>query len=105
MNQDLPAFLQKVITRYPEIWDKYGSLSEEIRSLDALDSKTQSLAKLAIAIGAGREGSVHSHTRRCLKAGIAPEELFQVALLAITTIGWSGAMAALSWINDVVDEL
>jgi AhpD family alkylhydroperoxidase len=105
MDKEMPQFVRKVIERYPEVWNKYDSLKEEIRSIDALDDKTQSLVKLAIAIGARREGAVHSHTRRCRKAGVTDEELFHTALQAVTTIGWSGAMAGLSWVNDVVDGL
>ncbi len=105
MEKDLPPFLKKVIGRYPHVWQKSDELKGTILSIDALDEKTQSLVKLAIAVGAGREGSVHSHARKCKKMGIPNEEMFQTALLAITTIGWSGAMAALSWINDVVDDL
>ena len=105
MKQELPKFLQKVVERYPQIWERYGDLKDEISSIEALDPRTQALAKLAIAIGAGREGAVHSHTRRCLKEGIPTKELFHTALLAITTIGWSGGIRALSWINDEVEEL
>jgi len=105
MDQELPRFLQKVIQRYPDVWRNYESLGKGIAAIGALDSKTQHLVKLSIAIGAGREGAVHSHTKRCIKAGISNEQLFQTAMLAVTTIGWSGAMAALSWINDIVDDL
>ena len=35
--------------------------------------------------------------------GWSPDELRQVALLAITTLGWSGAVTAYCWINDVLD--
>lgn len=105
MEQELPPFLQKVIRRYPGVWEKYDALKGEIGSLDALDPRTQSLIKLAIAIGAGREGSVHSHARKCKRVGVSNEEMLQTALLAITTVGWSGAMAGLAWINDVIDDL
>jgi alkylhydroperoxidase/carboxymuconolactone decarboxylase family protein YurZ len=43
--------------------------------------------------------------RRGLKAGLTPAELRQVALLAITTLGWSSSVAALSWINDILGPL
>jgi alkylhydroperoxidase/carboxymuconolactone decarboxylase family protein YurZ len=60
--------------------------------------------KLAIAVGAGREGAVHSHVHRGLDAGLTPAELRHVALLAITTIGWPAAVAALSWIEDATQH-
>lgn len=101
---ELPEFLKKVIDRYPEVWQEYGNLSQVIKLLKGLDDKSQRLVKLGIAVGAGRQGAVHSHTRKCRRAGFRNDELYHVALLAITTIGWSGAIAALSWINDELKE-
>ena len=79
-------------------------LVEACSGAGPLDEKTARLVKLALAVGAKSEGAVHSHTRRALKQGISPEALRQVALLAVTSIGWSPSMAALSWIQDVVDQ-
>ncbi|MDA2927355.1 carboxymuconolactone decarboxylase family protein, partial [Acidobacteria bacterium AH-259-G07] len=76
-----------------------------ISSAEGLDDRSQRLVKLGIAIGAGRQGAVHSHSRKCKKAGLSSAELHHAALLAITTIGWSGAIAALSWINDELQDL
>lgn len=101
---ELPEFLKKVIERYPEVWQEYGNLSQAVKLLKGLDDKSQRLVKLGIAVGAGRQGAVHSHTRKCRRGGFRNEELYHVALLAITTIGWSGAIAALSWINDELKE-
>ncbi|MDA2933403.1 carboxymuconolactone decarboxylase family protein [Acidobacteria bacterium AH-259-D05] len=105
MEEELPEFLQKVIEHYPEVWGKYGELSEVINSVQGLDDRSQKLVKLGIAIGASREGAVHSHSRKCSRAGFSNTELGHAALLGITTIGWSGAMAALSWINDELQDL
>lgn len=102
IDKELPDFLQQVISRYPEVWDAYGGLGKAVELVEGLDDRTQKLVKLAIAVGAGRQGAIHSHTRKCLKAGFTEKELFHVSLLAITTLGWSGAMAALSMINDEV---
>ena len=105
MENELPEFLQKVVDRYPEVWKKYGDLSQAVGSVKGLDERSQKLVKLAVAIGAGRQGAVHSHARRCKRAGFSAEELYHAALLAITTIGWSGAIAALSWIDDELKGL
>ena len=61
------------------------------------------LVKLALAMGAGSEGGVHSHCRRALQEGIPKEALKQVALLAIPTLGFPRAVAALTWVEDVTD--
>lgn len=104
MREKLPDFLQDVIEEYPEVWKAYQSLGEACGTSGSLDSKTVRLVKLGLAIGAKSEGAVHSHTRRALREGISREEIQQVALLAVTSIGWSSSMAALSWIKDVVDK-
>jgi alkylhydroperoxidase/carboxymuconolactone decarboxylase family protein YurZ len=46
------------------------------------------------------QGAVHSHVRRGLNAGLTRDELEQVTILAITTIGWPAALAAFSWIDE-----
>lgn len=100
MKSDLPEFLQKVVERYPQVWEKYGDLGQAVSAVKGLDARSQNLVKLGIAIGAGRQGAVHSHTKKCKDAGFSDNELYHAALLAVTTIGWSGAVAALSWIDD-----
>jgi alkylhydroperoxidase/carboxymuconolactone decarboxylase family protein YurZ len=104
MKEKLPDFLEGVIKQYPEVWKAYQDFGEACSDAGPLDDKSVRLVKLALAVGAKSEGAVHSHTRRALKQGIRPEELRQVALLAVTSIGWSPSMAALSWIQDVVDQ-
>lgn len=102
INKELPEFLQGFIKRYPKVWKSYDALGKTIGSVKGLDKRTQKLVKLSLAIGAKSEGAVHSHVRRCKKAGINNEEIYHVALLAITTIGWSSAMATFTWIEDVL---
>jgi alkylhydroperoxidase/carboxymuconolactone decarboxylase family protein YurZ len=45
------------------------------------------------------EVAVHSHTRRALAEGISKDELKQVALLAIPTLGFPQGVKALTWIE------
>ncbi|WKZ32007.1 MAG: carboxymuconolactone decarboxylase family protein [Thermodesulfobacteriota bacterium] len=106
VRKELPEFLQNVIKRYPGVWDSFDALGNSIRDLPGgIDRKTQHLVKLGIAIGAGSEGAVHSHVRRAKKAGFTNEEIYHAALLSITTIGWPGAVARLSWIDDELKEI
>ncbi len=106
LKKELPAFLQKVIDKYPKIWDSFDALGNAINELPGgIDKKSQHLVKLGIAIGAGSEGAVHSHVRRAKKAGWTNEEIYHAALLSITTIGWPGAVARLSWIDDELKEI
>ena len=54
-----------------------------------------------MAIAFRHEGAVHSAVRNALQSGISRQEVEHVAILAITTIGWRGAYAATTWIEDV----
>jgi alkylhydroperoxidase/carboxymuconolactone decarboxylase family protein YurZ len=96
----LPDVLAEFAGQYPQVWAAYNRMGNATAEAGPLDEKTQRLVKLAIAIGAQRQGAVHSHTRRALAAGCTPEELLHVGILAITTIGWPGAFAAICWIKE-----
>lgn len=90
--------------RYPAVAKNYEALGQSLAEIGALDRRTIALVKLALAVAHQREGGVHSATRKGLDAGLSAEEMHQVALLAIGTIGFSSAMAAHTWITDVVDD-
>ena len=101
-KSQMPPRYQHFEKSYPAVMRAVEALGEVTQSAGPLDSKTRALVKLAIAVGAAREGAVHSHTRRALEAGCTPDELRQVAVLAITTIGFPTTMAAISWIEDIL---
>jgi len=105
MSNGIPAFFQEVSERFPDVFKAYEDLGKTISELKALDNKTAELVKLGIAIGAGSEGAVHSHTRKALAEGASEKEISQCALMAITAIGWPGAMASLSWIDDIIMDI
>ena len=101
MDNQVPEQVEDIRERYPEIWDAFAKLAEACHDKGGpLDEKSRKLVKLAIAIGHRHEGGVHSAVRHALAAGLTGEELRHVALLAVTTIGWPAARAALTWIDD-----
>jgi alkylhydroperoxidase/carboxymuconolactone decarboxylase family protein YurZ len=57
-----------------------------------------------MAIAGQAEGAVRSHARRALEAGVNPDELRHVVLLAISTSGFPIAIAGYSWINQVLEH-
>jgi alkylhydroperoxidase/carboxymuconolactone decarboxylase family protein YurZ len=103
-TDELPPLVQDVAARHPQVWDAFNRLGDCVAKAGPLDERTQRLVKLAIAVGGGLQGAVHSHVRRGLTEGIAAEEMRHVALLAITTVGWPSAMARLSWMEDILKE-
>ncbi len=86
---------------FPSVWEAYQELGKAAAEAGPLDPRTRRLIKLALSIGASSEGAVHSHVRQALEEGQSKEELQQVALLAITTLGFPTAMAGISWVNDI----
>ncbi|MDW5375630.1 carboxymuconolactone decarboxylase family protein [Halomonas sp. HP20-15] len=103
MAEQLPSGAGDVAKRHPEIWKAYADLGKACAEAGPLDKSSSRLVKLALAIGAGSEGAVHSHVRRALDESIAPEAIKQVALLSIPTLGFPQAVAALTWIEDITD--
>ena len=98
----VPSRYLKFQRAYPEVFQAYAALGAATQEAGPLPKKTRALAKLAIALGARKEGAVHSHTRRALEAGCTPDEIRHVVLLATTTIGFPAMMSALSWVEDVL---
>lgn len=101
--QDLPSGAGEVAAAYPAVWKAYAALGKACSEAGPIDGRTARLVKLALAVGALSEGAVHSHTRRALEEGLSAEELRQVALLAIPTLGFPQGVKALTWIEDLTD--
>jgi 4-carboxymuconolactone decarboxylase len=100
----LPKRFEKLQMDYPEVASAYELLGKAVHTSGPLDDKTRALIKLAISSGAGLEGAVHSHTRKAIEAGISKEEIRQTVLLALPTIGLPSTMAAMSWVDDILDK-
>ena len=103
MAHPIPGTYATFQTTFPDVFAAYEQLGTAVHAQGPLDDAARSLIKLALAIGVGSEGAVHSHTRKCLEAGHGAEAIRQVVLLAIPTTGFPAAMAALSWVNDILD--
>ncbi len=99
----LPSGAGEVAKAYPTVWNAYAQLGKACSQAGPLEGRTARLVKLALAIGALSEGAVHSHTRRALTEGLTKEELKQVALLAIPTLGFPQGVKVLTWIEDITD--
>ena len=88
---------------YPEIWQAYDKLAAMSHGAGPLGAKERELVKLAMDIGARREGAVHSHTRRALEQGATKEEICHLVLMGLTTLGFPSTIAALTWVKDELD--
>lgn len=104
MSKELPKAVRGLMETKPALWEAYAGLGAAVAEAGPLDAKTRRLVKLALAIGGGSEGAVHSHARRAREEGCSEEDIHHVALLAIPTLGLPRAMAARTWIADVLDR-
>ncbi len=100
--EDLPSTAGEFASSYPEVWKSYNNLGKSSSDAGPIEGDTRRLVKLALAIASESEGAVHSHVRRALEEGMDPKQLRHVAILSIPTIGFPKAMAALTWIEDLV---
>jgi AhpD family alkylhydroperoxidase len=100
----VPKRFEKFQKDYPQVSKAYEQLGNAVHSAGSLNDKTRALIKLAISTGAGLEGAVHSHTRKALEVGLSKEEIKQTVLLAIPTIGLPATMAAMSWVDDLLEK-
>lgn len=105
MADKLPTHFTRFKAAHPEIYTAFEELGRRVHERGSLSERERRLVKLGIAIGVGTEGGVHSAVRHALRGGCSREDVEHAVRLAITTIGWPRAMAALSWIEDrAVDE-
>lgn len=100
--KELPGRYRQFKKQFPAVSKAYDDLGRVIAEGGPLDEEQIQLIKLAMALASGQEGAVHSHARRALEAGAAPEAIRHVALLGMTTIGFPRMMAGMSWIDDVL---
>jgi alkylhydroperoxidase/carboxymuconolactone decarboxylase family protein YurZ len=101
VNVKLPAAARHMASEYPDLWEAFERLGEAASRAGPLEPRTRRLIHLALAIAADSEGATHSHVRRALAEGVSSEDLEHIAILAITTTGWSQAMKGLAWVRDI----
>lgn len=89
---------------FKEVADAYEAMGDAVHKSGPLDDKTRALIKLSISTGARMEGAVHSHTRKALSVGLTAEEIRHAVMLSLPTIGLPNMMAALSWVDDILNK-
>jgi alkylhydroperoxidase/carboxymuconolactone decarboxylase family protein YurZ len=100
----LPKTYENFADKFSEIMKDYQQLGKTCREMGPLDLKCQDLIKLGIAIGANSRGAVMSSVRKALASGSSPEEITHAVLLSLTTTGFPNMIAALGWVDEVLDK-
>jgi alkylhydroperoxidase/carboxymuconolactone decarboxylase family protein YurZ len=96
-----PRTYEAFIKRFPRLHEVWEALAEAGKE-GPLDEKRARLIKLAVAVGALREGAIHASVRKALAGGTTVEEIEQVIALAAGTIGMPATVAVFSWVEDLL---
>jgi 4-carboxymuconolactone decarboxylase len=100
----LPNIYKEFQRQFPEIAKAYDELALKCHGWGPLNEKARRLIKLGIAIGLNSEGGVRSHARQALAEGVTTNELRHAVLLAFTTVGFPTMIAAMKWVDEVIDK-
>lgn len=100
----LPSQFKSIKKRFPKYSAARDALGKALHASGPITKKNAQLIQLTAAATIGSEGSVHSHTRRAIKAGAKPKELYHALILATSIIGFPRVSAALSWVDDIVEK-
>jgi 4-carboxymuconolactone decarboxylase len=99
---ELPCHYADLRKRFKGVMRAVDGLGKAASAAGPLDEKTSHLIRLAAAAAIRSEGSVHSHTKRALKAGAKNDDIYHTIILLTSTIGFPAVSAALSWVDDVM---
>jgi 4-carboxymuconolactone decarboxylase len=99
-----PRFYRTLVEQQPDLISALDQLGAAARRAGPLDERTVQMVQLAAAATMRSEGAVHSHVRRALSEGVAPDELRHVVLALVSTIGFPNMVAALTWVEDELES-
>ena len=101
-KEKLPKQYLQIKKRHANYFNAVEGLGKVVKKEGPLDERTTHLIQLAAAATVHSEGSVHSHVRRALDAGVTANEIYHAIILLTSTIGFPTVVAALSWADDVI---
>lgn len=102
MEAKPPKTYEQFVARFPALGDAWNLLRQGSLDAGPLDQRTLHLVKIALTVGALREGALHSAVRRARAAGVSTEEIEQVIATGASTIGLPATVAAWSWARDAL---
>lgn len=103
-EKKLPDSFQSLVDKYPEVWEAHEKLTIACAEAGPLNRKTAELIKIGICIGGGLQTATQRHAIMAVENGASKEEVYQTALMAMTTLGHPRAAAGWKWINDALED-
>jgi AhpD family alkylhydroperoxidase len=90
--------------QYPEVNEALNHLRQVCEKSRQFDEKISMLLKLAVAVGAGLENTVKAHAAKALRLGLTEDQIEEVILINLPSIGYAKSVAALNWIHAVTGK-
>ncbi len=90
--------------QYPEINEALNNLKRVCEQGKHFDAKISMLIKLAVAVGAGLENTVKAHTAKALGLGITADQIEEIILINLSSIGYAKSVVALNWVHEVTGK-
>ena len=103
-EKKLPDAFQSLVDKYPEVWEAHEKLTIACAEAGPLDRKISELIKIGICIGGGLQTATQRHAIMAVENGASKEEVYQTALMAMTTLGHPRAAAGWKWIKDALED-
>jgi len=97
-----PRSYNAFVARHPKLGEAW-QLIREAEAAGPIEAADRRLVKLAVAVGALRQGAVSSAARKARAEGISLEAMEQVVALATSTIGLPAAVACRDWIHSALE--
>lgn len=95
-----PKFYEAFVKKYPQVAGKYEELGDAVHQLGPLNDRDRALIKLAISGSHLYSSAFKAHIRKAIASGISREEIEQVVLLFLPTIGFPTMMAAMGIVEE-----
>jgi alkylhydroperoxidase/carboxymuconolactone decarboxylase family protein YurZ len=103
MTIELPSSYKRMKSSQRAIMEAYEKLGEACAEAGPLSERERALVKIGLSTGARLEGGLHSHVRKALEAGVDAAAIRHAVFLALPTLGLPSMMAALTWVEDVLE--
>lgn len=104
VNTKPPKFYTEFLQKFPEVGQAYENLGNAINGQSLLNERERALVKLAISGSHMFHSALKAHIRKASAAGVSRENMEQVALLMLPTVGFPTMMAMLGIIEEQLNE-
>jgi len=89
-TQEILAYRTKFAAKYPDIAHGFAALQKSVMQDGRIRTREKELIAVGISVGLRCVPCIYAHTRSALKLGATPEEIMEVASVAILMAGGPG---------------